>query len=226
VITVDVPNGTELTNFLQRKDLELAGVLLTHTHHDHVNGLVDVVEQTGCVFFSAEPFGNLPRHHVTDGMSWDIEGLQITAWETSGHSDSDFSFLFPDLDLCFCGDTLFAWGCGRMFAGPPERLWNSLLRLRSLPDQTLICCGHDFRADNLRFLEQELAGVPSADQAIHDLREQLAANTFPGPCCIGDQKTTNPFLRADDPELARAVGRAGAPPHEVFAELRARRNRY
>lgn len=226
VVGIDVPNGREMTKILQGEGWTLSTLLLTHTHHDHVNGLRDLVKQTGCEFVSPEPFDSLPRRHVDDGMSWEVEGFTVVAWNSSGHSPCDISYLFPELDLCFCGDTLFAWGCGRMFAGPPERLWASLLRLRSLPDATRMCCGHDYREDNARFIEGELKAWGGADEAVRRIRAELNSAPDPAPFPIGDQKRSNPFLRADDPEIARCVGRAGAGPVEVFAELRARRNRF
>ena len=113
-----------------------------------------------------------------------------------------------------------------MFAGPAERLWTSLLRLRSLPDQTLMCCGHDFREDNLAFIQNELTGWSKADAIIQKIQESLKSDPLHQPFTIGEQKKTNPFLMADDPGLARVIGRAGREPAEVFGELRKRRNAY
>lgn len=223
-VAVDVPNGTEMTKILAGRGLELSALLLTHTHHDHVDGLVDLVLATGCDFYSPVPFGDLPRRHVTDGLTWGLQGLRVVAMDTSGHSPLDFSYLFPDLNLCFCGDTLFEGGCGRMFAGPPERFWNSLLRLRSLPEDTLLCGGHDYRRENAEFLRRELPDLPGVEAAAEALK--LSCRRHAVPVRLSDQKAHNPFLQADAPETARALNLSEEDPARVFAALRERRNQF
>jgi hydroxyacylglutathione hydrolase len=226
VLGVDVPNGEELLGYMDREGFTLSALLLTHTHHDHVNGLEEVVRQTGCRLHAAEPVSSLPRVHVTDRMEWQLEGLTVLALDTSGHSPLDVSYVFPELNLCFCGDTLFEWGCGRMFAGPAETLWASLDRLRSLPDETRFCPGHDFREDNEAFLRGECSRWSACDPILNLILESRENHPLPPPFELREQKATNPFLRADDPEIARLMGRAGSSPAEVFAELRSRRNAY
>lgn len=204
----------------------LGAVLLTHFHHDHVNGLKEVMDTSGCTLFAPAPFEGLPRLHVSDGMNWEVEGLNVVAFETSGHSPLDMCYHLPELHLCFCGDTLFGWGCGRMFAGPADIFWPSLDRLRALPPETRICCGHDFRKENAQFMREQLPQLPWVEEGIQRIQTELLEEAFPEPLILSDQIATNPFLRADDPALAKGIGRAGASPVEVFAELRKRRNDY
>lgn len=226
VICVDVPDGDQVLTLLKAKGWKLSALLLTHDHHDHVNGLEQVVKKTGCAFYASKPFSDLSRLHVSDHLEWEIEGFKVVALDTSGHIDSHFSYLFPELSLCFCADCLFQWGCGRMFTGPKELFWTSILRLRSLPDETLMCCGHDFRKDNLAFIQNELSGWSEAQAIASQIQQSMQSDSVHEPFLIGEQKRTNPFLRADDPDLAQVVGRAGKKPEEVFAELRKRRNAY
>ncbi|MGA0333031.1 MAG: MBL fold metallo-hydrolase [Kiritimatiellia bacterium] len=216
VIAVDVPDGERMLSLLEERGWELHLLLLTHTHHDHVVNLEKLVEWTGCAFWYPEGADlSVPGSPMRDGEEREALGLRIQAMDTSGHSPLDFSYFFPELPLCFCGDTLFAWGCGRMFTGPAERFWSSLRRLRGLPDETLLCCGHDYFAENSQFLRTFLPQLPEF---------------FPGegegemPLRLGEQKLRNPFLRADDPRVAAALDLAPGEPVEVFKKLRELRN--
>lgn len=216
VIAVDVPEGRLMLKLLDHKGWTLKSLLLTHTHHDHVVFLEEVLDQTGCDFYHPEgaqlPVRGIP---LQDGERGEVSGLQFRVIDTSGHSPLDFSYWFPDLDLCFCGDTLFASGCGRMFAGPPERFWNSLQRLRDLPDSTRLCCGHDYFEDNRRFVLQTFPDLP---ELFPQSREREM------PLLLSEQKKHNPFLRADDPEIASALGMDAADPAAVFKKARELRN--
>ncbi len=216
VIAVDAPEGRVMLEILAHKRWTLSALLLTHTHHDHVVHLEELLQKTGCAFYHPQgaevPGGG---RSLKDEEAFRVNGLRVQALETSGHSDLDFSYWFPDLNLCFCGDTLFASGCGRMFAGPPDRFWASLQRLRNLPDATRICCGHDYLADNLRFVRQTLPGLPELLAG-----EQKASM----PLSLAEQKACNPFLLADDPRVASALGFNEADAVGVFKKLRELRN--
>jgi hydroxyacylglutathione hydrolase len=126
----------------------------------------------------------------------------------------------------FCGDTLFSVGCGRMFEGTPEIMWPSLLKLRALPDATRIYCGHEYTESNIRFA---LYADPD-NAALRRKADAVKATRSAGrptiPAMLGEEKTTNPFLRADAPELMARFGGAGRPPHEIFGALRAAKDRF
>ena len=126
----------------------------------------------------------------------------------------------------FCGDTLFVLGCGRMFEGNPPGFWDSLLKLRALPDTTQIYCGHEYTQSNAKFA---LSVDPDNDKlkaqaAEIDRTRAAGKSTVPAP--LGPEKQTNPFLRADDPALQAAVGMAGSKPEAVFAEIRKRKDNF
>lgn len=225
-LAVDVPDGRELLAMLAAEGRRLDGILLTHGHHDHVNGLEEVRDQTGCpVWVPRGLETSIAGIPVEAGASFRACGLEVRAMDTSGHSPLDFSYLLPDHHVCFCGDTLFAGGCGRMFAGPPGRLWNSLKTLRSLPDGVALCCGHDYASDNYRFATQTLPGMPM----FRDMRERVEALAEKGemlmPVTVGDQIRSNLFLMCDYPDIRGALGMADADPAEVFARLRKERDR-
>ena len=147
--------------------------------------------------------------------------------DTPGHTAGHITYWFHDDKLAFVGDTLFSIGCGRVIEGTPEMMWKSLCKLRDLPDDTEIYCGHEYTQANIKFA-----------QTIEPNNKALAARAARGggsrsrrgvptiPTTIGEEKAANVFLRADVPEVAAAVGMAGKPAAEVFAEIRERKNKF
>lgn len=125
----------------------------------------------------------------------------------------------------FAGDTLFSIGCGRVIEGNPEIMWQSLLKLRALPDDTRVYCGHEYTQANIRFartVEPNNRALAAREQ---EARAQVTAGKPTIPSTIGEEKAANPFLRADLPEVAAEVELSGQPPWKVFAEIRERKNR-
>src|SRR6266851_2768185 len=145
--------------------------------------------------------------------------------ETPGHTAGHISYLFANEKLVFVGDTLFSIGCGRVIEGTPEMMWQSLLKLRALPDDTRIYCGHEYTKANVAFaktVEPDNAALRARETEVEKL---LAAREPTIPSTMGAEKAANPFLRADVPEVAKSVGLAGNPAWKVFAEIRERKNR-
>jgi hydroxyacylglutathione hydrolase len=151
--------------------------------------------------------------------------LKARVLETPGHTAGHISYVFPADKLAFVGDTLFSIGCGRVIEGNPEMMWQSLLKLRALPDDMKVFCGHEYTKANIRFaktVEPDNAALKSREQQVERL---LAAHEPTVPSLLGEEKVANPFLRADAPEVAKSVGLAGQPAWKVFAEIRERKNR-
>jgi hydroxyacylglutathione hydrolase len=126
----------------------------------------------------------------------------------------------------FCGDTLFALGCGRLFEGTPQQMWTSLSKYRAVPDDTLVYCAHEYTQANARFaltVEADNARLVARAAEIDRLR---AAGKRTVPSQMGEERATNPFLRADQPSVARAVGLPPSDPVAVFAEVRARKDKF
>jgi hydroxyacylglutathione hydrolase len=143
-----------------------------------------------------------------------------------GHTRGHIAYWFKDHDALFCGDTLFALGCGRLFEGTPQQMWQSLSRLRDLPDSTQVYCAHEYTQSNARFaltVDPANAALKRRSGEIDRLRAEGQATV---PSTLGQERATNPFLRADDPAVAAAVGLSGADPVRVFAEVRARKDSF
>ena len=159
---------------------------------------------------------------VQDGDRLTWKGAEVKVLHTPGHTAGSVTYLLAG--RAYTGDTLFLAGCGRLFEGTPEQMWTSLSRLRDLPPETLVCCGHEYTESNLRFA----AHVDPEDEAVARRLEEAGEiisrgdPTVPAPMSV--ERRTNPFLRADDPTLlaalARHHGARPAPGTEAFAVLR------
>jgi len=146
--------------------------------------------------------------------------------ETPGHTAGHITYWFEPEKLAFAGDTLFSIGCGRVIEGTPEMMWNSLVKLRSLPGETRVFCGHEYTLANIRFAQTIEPDNPALVARAAEAAQQVAARKPTIPTTIDSERAANPFLRADLPEVAAAVGMAGKPAAEVFAEIRARKNAF
>jgi hydroxyacylglutathione hydrolase len=155
-----------------------------------------------------------------------VGSLLARVLETPGHTLDHVSYVFDNDKAVFAADTLFSIGCGRVIEGSPEMMWNSLLKLRALPDAMQIYCGHEYTVANIRFALTIEPDNKDLQARAEEAKRQVAAGQATIPTTIGEEKRANVFLRADVPAVAAAVGLAGKPPAQVFAEVRARKNKF
>jgi len=146
--------------------------------------------------------------------------------DTPGHTAGHVSYFFSADKVAFVGDTLFSIGCGRVIEGNPEMMWQSLLKLRALPDDTQFYCGHEYTDANIRFAKTIEPHNKALETRAAEVKGLLAAGKPTIPATIGAEKAENPFLRADVAAVAQSVGLAGSPAWKVFAEIRERKNRF
>jgi hydroxyacylglutathione hydrolase len=226
---IDAPEAAPIEAVLRAKGWRLTDILVTHHHHDHTGGIEELKGRHRCrvVAPDAEADG-IPEvdEAVREGNSVRVGGLEGRVIETPGHTTGHVSYSFLSEKLVFVGDTLFSIGCGRVIEGTPEMMWQSLLKLRALANDTRVYCGHEYTEANVRFAKTiEPANTTLLARAAEVAR--LGAARQPTvPSLMGEEKAANPFLRADDPDVARSVGLAGAPAWQVFAEVRARKNKF
>jgi hydroxyacylglutathione hydrolase len=205
----------------------ISHILNTHNHGDHVGGNKAIQEATGCRIVGFGPDAErIPgiTQRVGDGERVRLGEAEAEVLFVPGHTRGHIAYWFAADRALFCGDTLFALGCGRLFEGTPQQMWPSLSRLRALPDDTRVYCAHEYTASNLRFaltVESDNAALLERGRQVTALRAQQRPTV---PSLLGEEKATNPFLRADRPSVAAAVGLPHGDPIAVFAEVRRRKD--
>lgn len=226
---VDVPDAAPVLAMLQARGWRLTDIVLTHHHWDHVDGVAALVAATGArVTGAAADAHRLPSldRAVAPGDTFLLCGEPAQVIDVPGHTLGHVAYHLPESGLVFTGDSLMAMGCGRLFEGTPDQMWHSLSRLMALPAQTVVCSGHEYTASNARFAQSLGADTPALTARLAAIAAARAAGLPTVPSILGDEAATNPFLRAVDPAMKAALGMAGAPDAAVFAELRARKDRF
>jgi hydroxyacylglutathione hydrolase len=186
---------------------EIAAILLTHHHGDHVGGVPGLVKRYGAqVIGAAADAARLPKLDVAvaPGDTVDVLGVPAEVLASDGHTIGHIAFHLPDCAILLCGDTLFSLGCGRLLEGNAAQMHESLQRLAALPPETLVCCGHEYSESNARFaltVEPDNAALKARAAEIARLRAEGRPTL---PTTIGEELDANPFLRAADAaELGR-----------------------
>lgn len=226
---VDPSDAGPVLDTLEMFGWTLTHVLATHHHNDHVGGVPELKEKTGCTVVGARvDRERIPGIdiEVGDGDSFKLYEAEAKVWDVPGHTSGHIAYWFPESKALFCGDTMFALGCGRLFEGTAEQMWTSLSKFGEVPDDTWVYCAHEYTQSNAKFA----LSVDPANDALKayveeiDRRRERGVSTVPS--LMGVERRTNPFLRADTPDLKQAVGMADASPVDVFAEVRARKDNF
>lgn len=225
-VVVDPGDEEPVMAALEREGLTLSAILVTHHHYDHTGGVKDLVS----AWPDARVFGPLDRRiaavtdAVSEGDQIEVPGLDAVfgVLEVPGHTSSHIAYLGGG--VLFCGDTLFAGGCGRVFDGTLEQLAASLERIAALPPETLIYCAHEYTLSNLGFASWVEPGSPELAARAVKARKLREAGRPTVPSTLAEELNTNPFLRTaeDAVKLAaeRHAGRPSSSHAEVFAALR------
>src|SRR5712675_464430 len=225
---IDAPEAAPVEAALKATGWKLTDILVTHHHGDHTGGIAELKKKYNCrVVAPKAEAGKIPLvdETVSEGDTVSVGKLTANVIETPGHTAGHITFWFHGDKLAFAGDTLFSIGCGRVIEGTPEMMWQSLLKLRALPDDTRIYCGHEYTQANIRFARTIEPDNPVLIERAREV-DKLRGESKPTiPSTLAQEKAANPFLRADLPELAKAVSLAGQPAWKVFAEIRERKNR-
>lgn len=226
---IDAPEAAPIEEALKQTGWKLTDILVTHHHADHTDGIEELKAKYKCrVVAPAKEASKIPGvdETVSQGDSVSVGKLAGTVLDTPGHTLGHITYWFSQDHLAFVGDTLFSIGCGRVIEGTPEMMWASLLKLRDLPNETQVYCGHEYTAANIRFALSIDKDNPVLEARAAQVEQLLEEGEPTIPVTIGDEKLANPFLRADVADLAVDIGMAGKPAAQVFAEIRGRKDRF
>jgi len=227
--TIDTPEVGLIEAALQEKGWKLTHILNTHHHYDHAGGNLELKEKYGCTIVgSKSDAARIPGIdvEVEDGDDYQFGAHRARVLDVSGHTIGHIAYHFAEDDLLFCGDALFALGCGRLFEGTPAQMWTSLQKLKAMPNATLVYCAHEYTQSNARFaLSVEPQNQILVDRAA-EIDQLRAAGKPTVPSTIGLEKETNPFLRPDSPTLQETLDMRGADLVSVFAETRLRKDNF
>jgi hydroxyacylglutathione hydrolase len=225
---IDAPEAGQILAALSAREWELSDILITHHHADHIQGVAGLKTE----FPRARVVGPAKEATKIGGLDLAIgEGdmvvtgaLQAKVIEVPGHTSGHVAYWFEDEHIIFAGDTLFAMGCGRAFEERPAVLFHSLMKLAALPGGTHVYCGHEYTLANARFALTVDPSNAILKERAGAVARQREVGEFTLPTTITIELATNPFLRADDPDIQAGLGMAGSDPVAVFTELRERKN--
>lgn len=226
-IVVDAPEAAPINATLSHLGATLDTLLITHHHYDHVEGVDDLAGIADAqVIGAAADAHRLPKltREVTEGDRFDVCGISFEVWDVSGHTEGHVAYITNG--YAFTGDSLMGLGCGRVMEGTLPQMWQSLQKFNALPDETLICSGHEYSENNAKFaltIEPENQALQERVTAIQQARKR---NEPTIPSSLGLERQTNPFLRAGQADVKQHLGMPTISDAESFAEIRRRKDAF
>ena len=228
VASIDAPTAEAVETALAEKGWTLTHILTTHHHGDHTDGNLPLKSATGCRIIGPKPEADKIRgidESFGEGDTFKFGNLDVTVFETPGHTLGHIAYYMPEAKVAFVGDTLFAMGCGRVFEGTMEQMWSSIEKIAKLPPETTLYCGHEYTQANVDFS----LTIEPGNEALQARAKEVAALRAEGkatlPTTVAKELATNPFVRADSAEIRKNLGLESASNAAVFAEVRERKNR-
>ncbi|MDJ0725677.1 MAG: hydroxyacylglutathione hydrolase [Prochloraceae cyanobacterium] len=230
---VDPAEAEPVLNKLKELNAELVAIFNTHHHGDHVGGNQKLQQHYPqlCVYGGEEDRGRIPGQKVflKEGDRVEFAGRSAEVFFIPGHTRAHIAYYFPpiqpeDTGELFCGDTIFAGGCGRLFEGTPAQMVESISKLRNLPDNTRVWCAHEYTLNNLKFalsVDGENSDLQSRYTQVEGDRRQDIPTV---PSLLGLEKQTNPFLRWDSPSIQKAMN--ATEDALVFGRLRGKKDNF
>lgn len=225
---VDAGDADSMFAALDEKGWRLSELWITHHHEDHTSHLPQIKDKTKCLVIGPDYGSSISGidKAIKEGDNFDFAGHNVTPIHTPGHTMDMLNYYVEDGNVLFSGDTLFVMGCGRLFEGSAELMWQSLQKLMSLPEDTIIYCAHEYTEANVAFA----LSIDPANEALQNRSELVASLRRTGestvPTMLSIELATNPFLRVGNVEIRATLNLVGAEDAEVFAEIRKRKDNF
>lgn len=229
---IDAPEAAPIKQQLDLRGWNLTQILITHHHPDHIDAVDELREIYGAKVSGAKADAHrLPRldTELIDGDSVSIGDNHGKVLDVYGHTIGHIAFHFPRNAALFSADSLMALGCGRLFEGSPEQMWQSLCKLIDLPEMTMVYSGHEYTAANAGFahsIEPNNPALQARILQIIEARSQDMPAVPTVPSLLADELATNPFLRPDSAEIRANLGMESASNAAVFTEIRRRKDNF
>lgn len=226
---IDAPEPGPILGALDAHQWRLTDILITHHHDDHIQGVETLRARTHArVWGAAADALRLPRldEKLAEGSHFRIGSEEVRIIETPGHTIGHIAYLMPTSGFAFTADSLMAGGCGRLFEGTARQMHATMQKFAALPPETLICSGHEYTAANLRFAATLEPDNPALILRVAKVAELRAQGRPTLPVKLEVELATNPYLRVHLPALKAAVGLNRADEVAVFAEIRARKDKF
>lgn len=225
---IDTPDADKYLAEAEARGWTITQIWNTHWHPDHAGGNTKIKSATGCKIIG--PAGEASKIPMLDqpvgtGDTVTLGSRQVTIMDVPGHTLGHIAYFLGEEKVAFVGDALFALGCGRVFEGTADMMWNSLKTLKGLPAETVIYCAHEYTAANAQFAITVEPENSALQAYVEEIFEKRARGEWTVPTLLGRELDTNPFLRADHPSLQSAMGFPGDPV-ATFAEIRGRKDKF
>jgi hydroxyacylglutathione hydrolase len=225
-LVVDPGDCPPVLKALKKHNLSLRTILVTHHHWDHIGGAGKLKKKTGCKIIGGDRrrMSDIDQL-VEDGQRFQVGDTEVQVIATPGHTSTSVCYYVPSTTdntngILWTGDTLFVGGCGRLLECDAKTMWQSLQKPASLPDDTLVYCGHDYTVENYEFA----LSIEPDNEMVRQRLSDISKTGQTVPSTISQEKTTNIFLRSGTPKVKTALGMTDAKDFEVFAELRRRKD--
>ena len=224
---VDPASPEEIIPFLEKEKIGLKNILNTHYHSDHTAGNLYLKKKFKCKIYGPDKEKDqIPGIDVAlkENDTLKINDYSVKIFETPGHTAGHIIYWFKKDKIVFTGDTLFVLGCGKLFEGTPQIMWNSLLKIRNLPKETQVYCGHEYSKSNADFAISIEKNNNQLLKRSDEIKKLINKNSYTVPTTIEKEIESNPFLRADNDNIKKNLQMEKNSPEEVFGEIRKRKD--
>lgn len=227
-VIVDPGEAAPVLNAIEENQWQPQAILLTHHHHDHVGGVKELRQRFPdvVVYGPEETQDKGATKCVVEGDKLILLGYEFSVFATPGHTLGHVSYY--TIPYLFCGDTLFSGGCGRLFEGTADQMYQSFQKINALPGETVICCAHEYTLANMKFAQHILPGDTSIEDYLNKVKQLRTKNQSTLPVTLQNERRINVFLRTEDPDLIRVIDKETKlqHPNTRFAWLRSKKDSF